>query len=390
MIMRILNLLLLLSATSAFCQSPVPPGATLEKIATGFQFVEGPVWKNGTGLLFSDINGNKMYKWSSDSGATVFMNPSNNSNGLTFDGQGRLVFCQMGYRRVARVETDGSRTSLASTWKGKALNSPNDVVVKSDGAIFFTDPDYNIPTGQKKELSFCGIYRINQLGDLQLLDSTLQEPNGICFSPDETKFYVNDSGKRIIYVWDVVDDSAIANKRQFAVMATSSGNADGMKADSSGNIFSAGPLGIWVFSPSGATLDTILVPGQTTNCNWGDSDRKTLYITAGNSVYRIRLAKATGIDRYNLVRPSHFKLYSNFPNPFNPETIISYQLSAVGRVTLKVYDILGRELATLVNDIQTQGKHAVTFNASSLTSGTYLYKLESNSQSEFGKMVLMK
>ena len=386
-------------AIASFAQSPVPPGAKVEKLATGFLQVEGPVWYNGTGLksakdstlLFSDIAGNTMYEYFPATGnSTAFLKPSDSSNGITFDREGRLVFCQMGFRRVVRMDSDGVITPLASTFRGKKFNSPNDVVVKSDGAIFFTDPPFNIPPGEKQELTFSGIYRISPSGSVQLLDSMLAYPNGICFSPDESRLYVNDSEVRIIYVWDVVDDSVLANKRVFATMKPT-GYADGMKVDSSGNLFSAGPLGIWVFDKNGNCLDTILIPEQTSNCNWGDADRKTLYITASKSLYRIRLANLTGVkvEGDNLHMPS-FRLFPNFPNPFNPSTAISYQLPDVSHVTLKVYDLLGRQVRTLISGIEEPGLHQVEFDGGSFSSGIYFYRLETGSLTETKEMVLLK
>lgn len=388
---RISFLVVLLLASAASAQSPVPTDAKLEKIATGFSFVEGPLWKDGA-LLFSDISASKIYRWDPvTKSAAPFLDPSYNSNGLTLDAEGNLVFCQMGYRRVVRMDSNKNVTPLASTYDGKKFNSPNDLVVMSDGSIFFTDPDYNVPAGQKKELSFCGIYRISPSGDVQLLDSTLQEPNGICFSPDETKLYVNDSGKRIIYMWEVVDDSIITGRRVFATMVTTSGNADGMKTDSIGNIFSAGPLGIWVFSPNGAVLDTILVPGQTTNCNWGDADRKTLYITAGNSVYRIRLASTpTGIEGANRTPPQTFRLYSNYPNPFNTTTNVWFRIAKFGFVSLKVYNVLGQETETLVNEVRQPGSYTVRFDGGRLPSGIYFCRMSSSNFVGTEKMMLLK
>jgi gluconolactonase len=374
-------------------QSPVPQNASVEMIAGGFQFVEGPVWKDGVGLLFSDIPANKVYQWAPGAGVSVFRSPSGNSNGLTFDAQGRLVMTQTGNRRIARIESTGEETVLAATYTGKKLNSPNDVVVKSDGSIFFTDPPFNIPAGQKAELGFSGIYRISPYGSLQLLDASLNEPNGICFSPDETKLYVNNSSERVIYVWDVVNDSTITNKRRFASM-NPVGYADGMKIDAAGNVFCSGPLGVWVFSPGGVVLDTIQVPGQTSNCNWGDASRKTLYITSGTAVYRIRLM-TTGVEDSAPREGQLDELRGNYPNPFNPATAISYQLSAVSFVTLKVYDILGREVALLVHELRQSGIHNVRWNAAGYPSGVYLLQLtlqkESNKLSrQVNKMILSK
>ena len=277
----------------SYAQSPVPKGAELELIADGFQFVEGPVWNDSLGLLFSDMPANKIYRWTPEDSISIFLDPSGNSNGLTYDLMQSLILTQTGLRRVARLVSNGSQTSLTHSFDGKKFNSPNDIVVKSDGSIFFTDPPFNIPQGQKQELSFAGIYRISPTGSLMLLDSSLTLPNGICFSPDESMLYVNDSQARIIYVWDVVGDSTIVNKRKFASI-TPVGYADGMKVDLSGNLYCAGPLGVWIFASNGTVLDTIMVPGHTTNINWGGKDGKTLYITAGNSVYRINFSEQNG------------------------------------------------------------------------------------------------
>jgi gluconolactonase len=376
-------------AFSVFAQSPVPEGANLETIMTGLKFVEGPVWKDSVGLLFSDMNANTIYKWTPDSGKSVFLFPSDTSNGLTYDLQGRLIMAQCGLRRVSRLNSDGTETSLASGYKGKRLNSPNDLAVKFDGAIFFTDPPFNIPTGKRQQLSFAGIYRISPSGALQLLDSTLALPDGICFSPDQTKLYVNDSQVRIIYVWDVVDDSLITNKRKFASIRPY-GYADGMKTDSAGNLFCVGPMGVWVFSPAGTLLDTILVPGTTSNRNWGDADRKTLYITGGNSVYRIRLTETTGIDKIDQSSVNSFGLNQNYPNPFNPSTTIEYSIGKAGFVNLKIYNVLGRKIKTLINTKEDAGNYAVRFDANHLNSGIYFYSIHSGNFVQYKKMLLLK
>jgi sugar lactone lactonase YvrE len=283
------GIIILLSNFFMFCQSPVPQDSELEKIADGFQFVEGPVWMDGVGILFSDIPANIVYQWSDATGTKEYLNPSGNSNGLALDSQNRLILAQHGNRRLARIETDGNETALATHYDGKRLNSPNDIAVKSDGSIFFTDPPYGI-SHEQEELGFYGIYRLSPAGTLQLLDNSLQRPNGIAFSPDETKLYVGDSESNIIYIWNVIGDTLIIDKQQFAHMSGPS-SSDGMKVDNEGNLFATGPFGVWVFSPDGAVLDTIDVPGQTTNCNWGDDDRKTLYITSGSAVYRIRIGE---------------------------------------------------------------------------------------------------
>jgi gluconolactonase len=280
---------LLVAPFFAIAQSPVPPEAKVEVISTGIKWGEGPLWKDGR-LLFSDVGGNIMYQWSpTEKTTTPYMQPSNTSNGLALDNQGRMVFCQSGLRRIAREEAIGNIVSLASSYKGKEFNEPNDLVVKSDGSIFFTDPNF----GHTSDIGFQGIYRISPSGVVQLLDSTFDKPNGICFSPDEKKLYVDDSPKHAIYMWDVVNDSTIANKKLFYTIPVNA-NVDGMKTDRNGNVYCSGPTGIWIILPSGLLVDKIATPQHTNNCCWGDADGKTLYITGWNSVYRIRLAASTG------------------------------------------------------------------------------------------------
>lgn len=384
------------SFDTVFAQSPIPSGAKPVQITTGIEQPEGPVWKDGVGLLFSDIKDNKIYKWTQNGGKQIYLNPSDSSNGLTLDRQGRLILTQMRLRRVSRQESDGTITPLASTYAGKKFNSPNDVVVKSNGSVFFTDPNYNIPYPYKSELGFQGIYRISPAGSLVLLDKTLNEPNGICFSPDETKLYVNDTVGGIIWVWDVLNDSTITNKRKFFTVPVSGGYTDGMKIDPSGNIYCAGSNGIWIVSPNGIYIDRIAMTDSPSNCNWGDADRKTLYITAGSSVYRITLniTDVKGPDSKTGMNKS-FQLFPNYPNPFNPSTIIGYRLPASSNVELKIYDSLGRESVTLVNQFQPSGNYKIDFkgrrsDGSSLASGVYFYTLRAGDFAETKKMLLLK
>ncbi len=375
----VLFFLIIFICSISFAQSPIPEGAIIEKLRTGFLQPEGPIWKDGVGLLFSDIRANRIYCWSPiDSSLTTYLYPSDSSNGLTYDQQGRLILTQMAKRRVSRQETNGSITVLTSTYNGKKYNSPNDLVVKSDGSIFFTDPDFNTPKGQTKEMGFKGVFRISPFGAVYALDSTtFDKPNGICFSPDEKRLYVNESPKRIIYVWDVINDSLLSNKR---VLYTIPGidyqnYADGMKVDELGNIYCTGPGGIWIISPSGSYIDKIVMSETPSNCAWGNADRKTLYVTAGASLYRIRLS-TTGIIRdqgQNL--PLDFKLYQNYPNPFNPTTNLEYRISNSGFVTLKIYDTLGREISTLVNEEKPAGAYNAIWNADGYASGLYFCKL---------------
>ncbi len=374
----IVVVVLLQSSESLYPQSIIPETAKLETLAVGLKQPEGPVWVDGLGLLFSDIMNNKIYLWSPETRQlSTYLSPSDSSNGLTLDRQGRLVLTQMAKRRIARRETDGTIVPLAEKFLGKKFNSPNDIVVKSDGSIFFTDPDFNVPAGQSKELPYKGIYRLNTNGTLYLLDSTFDKPNGICFSPDETKLYVNESQQRKIYVWDVVNDTAIANKRLLYTIQTN-GYADGMKVDSAGNIYCTGPTGVWVISPQGSLLGKISTPLNPSNCAWGDADRKTLYITAGygqGMLYRIRLA-TTGIGEQLHLQPQSINVSQNYPNPFNPSTTIYYTIPRQGTVSIKVYDSIGRAVATLVNAQQTAGNYEVVLDGTMLASGIYFYQLQ--------------
>ncbi len=379
-----------------------PLNAQVEELATGFLQPEGPVWKDGTGLLFSDIRANKIYCWSPyDSSITEFMNPSDSSNGLTFDLDSNLILSQMAKRRVSRRESDGTITPLAETFDGKRFNSPNDLVVKSDGSIFFTDPDFNTPVGQPKEMGFQGVFRLSGNGNIQVLDSTtFDKPNGICFSPDESKLYVNESPLRIIYVWDVVDDSTITNRRVFFTIPGMDyvHYADGMKVDLEGNLYCTGPGGVWVISPDGVCIDTILVPSNPSNCNWGDEDRKTLYITAGSSLYRIRLEQGS-IKEPGSVPSGSLELNQNYPNPFSPSTKITYTIPSMEtgiNVSLRVYDLLGCEVVTLVKGMQPAGEYSVDWNGTNsaghkVESGVYLCQLKSNNgYVDTKKMILLK
>ncbi|MGE5846407.1 MAG: SMP-30/gluconolactonase/LRE family protein [Ignavibacteria bacterium] len=376
----------------SFAQSPVPDDAVLEKIAGGFQFVEGPVWNDTLGLLFSDMNGNKIYRWTEEDSAVIYLSPSANSNGLAYDLSGKLIIAQTGLRRMALRDSSGTIISIADTFNGKKLNSPNDIAVKSDGSIFFTDPDFNIPQGQQRQLSFKGIFRISPEGTLTVLDTTFDKPNGICFSPDESKLYVNESPNGKIYVWDVENDLTITNKQLFYTIPLG-GYADGMKVDTAGNLYCTGPTGVWVISPAGVYLDKIAMPqgaANPSNCNWGDNDRNTLYITAGTSVYRIRLAETVGVkDRGAL--PEQMELYQNYPNPFNPSTNFGFRISNFGLVSLKIYDVLGNEITTVVEGEFTPGEYVFPFSADVLlSSGTYFYQLHSGEFIQTKKLIFMK
>lgn len=269
----------------------VPDDARIEKLAGGFRFTEGPVWdRTGNRLLFSDIPANQIKQWTPDGKVTTFREPSGNSNGLTFDRQGRLIACEHGNRRVSRTEKNGKVVTLAERYGEKRLNSPNDVVVKSDGSIYFTDPPYGIRPEQQ-ELSFQGVYRLVPGGKLTLLAQDFDRPNGLAFSPDEKVLYIADSSRRMhVRAFDVRADGTLANGRVFAELRSNEeGAPDGMKVDREGNVYCTGPGGVWVFAPNGNHLGTIKPPEVPANCAWGDADGRTLYMTARTGLYRIRL-----------------------------------------------------------------------------------------------------
>ena len=262
----------------------------VEKIAEGFEFTEGPLWHPDGFLLFSDIPANKIYKWQPEQKIEIFRQPSGNANGNTLDLLGRLLTAEHGNRRLSLTKQDGLLVTLVSHYQGKRLNSPNDLVVKSDGSIYFTDPPYGIKSEQE-ELGFYGVYRLAPDGRLTMLVDDFVRPNGIVFSPDETKLYVNDSQRGHIRVFEVKPDGTLEKGQLFAKLKPPSqeGAADGMKVDIQGNVYSTGPGGIWIFSPAGDLLGIIETPEAPANLAWGDSDYKTLYITARTSLYRIRL-----------------------------------------------------------------------------------------------------
>lgn len=277
----------------------LPEGAEVEHLANGFEFTEGPLWNAEEGyLLFSDMPGDVMRRWWEKTGEVEEVRkPSNISNGLTYDTDGRLVACEHATSRVTRTEHDGTTTTLASHYHGKELNSPNDVVVKSDGKIYFTDP----PAGRTaqfgierpQELDFQGVFMLSaEGGEQRLLVDDFEMPNGLCFSPDETLLYINDTARMHIRVFDVRADGTIENGRVFFEEKDpgdlGEGNPDGMKVDERGNVYCTGPGGIWAISAGGEHLGIIHVPEKTANFNWGGADWSTLYITASTSIYRVQ------------------------------------------------------------------------------------------------------
>lgn len=288
----------------------VPRDASVERVATGFGFAEGPVWSPDGYLLFSDPNENRIYRWSPDGQVSVYRTNSGytganiaeygqpGSNGLAIDRDGRLTILEHGNRRVTRLEKNGTLTVLADRYEGRRLNSPNDLVYKSDGALYFTDPPFGLPKAfddSRKELPYSGVFRLAD-GRLTLVANELTGPNGIAFSPDEHYLYVTDwdTLHKVVMRYEVNRDGTLAAGRVFFDMTSAAGQEalDGMKVDRAGNLFVSGPGGVWVLSPEGRHLGTIRLPELPANMAWGDADGRTLYFTARTGIYRMRLATA--------------------------------------------------------------------------------------------------
>ena len=280
----------------------VDENAEVEQIATGFTFTEGPIWMSDGSLHFSDMPGDKRRRWHPDEGVTVLRDPSNKCNGMTLDNDGNLIVCEHVTSSVVREKPDGTRETLATHWQGKELNSPNDVVVASDGSIIFTDPTYGRMPGfgleREQDLDFQGVYRLPAGGgDIELLIDDFMQPNGLCFSPDESLLYINDTTRAHIRVFDVGPKHALSNGRVFAENIgdgdlAKGGLVDGMKIDEQGNVYVTGPEGVWVFGTDGEHLGTIEVPESVGNINWGGDDWRSLYIPSSTSVYRVRMKVA--------------------------------------------------------------------------------------------------
>jgi gluconolactonase len=289
----------------------VPPGARIERLADGHRWLEGPVWDaRAGGLFFSDVERNAVFLWRPGAGAKLFLAPSGYSgsapfagrepgaNGLALDAEGRLVLCQHGDRRIVRRERDGSLTPLAERYQGKRLNSPNDVIVARDGSLLFTDPPFGLPRtfeDPAKELPWQGVYRLAPSGELELLTRELAAPNGIGLSPDERSLYLSNAQREDPrwMVFPILESGRLGKGRELfdgtALAARYPGVPDGLDLDESGNLFAAGPGGIYVLSPEGSHLGSLIFGVATSNVAFG-GDGHDLYVTASSALYRIRLA----------------------------------------------------------------------------------------------------
>lgn len=353
-------------------QPRIKNNATVERIATGYKFLEGPLWVNNLGLLFSDIQGNTVYlRSASTQQITPYFTPSGGGNGLALDLDGNLLVAQQNKRTMAKL-IDGKEVTIAATFEGKKLNSPNDIAVKSDGSIFFTDPPYGVTPAQE-ELKFYGIYRLSPEGTLQVLDKSLNKPNGIAFSPDESKLYVSNTEERKIYCWDVLKDSTLANKREFFAMKPQ-GNADGMTVDENGYIYCTGPMGVWVIAPNGSVVDTIMVPEKATNCAFGDPDGQSLYVTSGVSLYRVRNTTVTSVDD-NAFSDAENPLGGIHPNPVAGKAFIPVPVDRESYVKLEIIDADGKVMEVLHEGNLSQGVHSFSWQCTDVENGIYFAHL---------------
>ena len=265
---------------------PLLGRGALEKVRGGFTFTEGPVWIASKGvLLFSDIPADTINQLQPPTAVTVFRRPSGAANGLGIDPQGRLIASEGDNRRVSRTLTDGTVVTVAERWQGKRLNSPNDNITRSDGTVYFTDPPYGLPSGQARELDFQGVFRVDPAGTLHLESMDMNRPNGVTLSPDEKTLYVDDSVAGLVRRFPVRPDGSLGAPTRF-VSAT---GGDGMAMDDAGNLYVATNAGVQVYQPNGTPWGLIPVPEVPSNCAFGGSDRKTLYITAKTSLYRVTL-----------------------------------------------------------------------------------------------------
>jgi gluconolactonase len=272
-------------------------GDSVETVAEGLVFTEGPLWLPDGSLLFQDVKAEKSYKVTPDGKLHLLREQTGAANGQTFDAEGRIIFCEQTGRRVSRMNPDGSNVeTVVETWQGARLNSPNDIVARADGLVYFTDPPYGVAP-ENRELHFQGVFALDSLGVARLILDDFEKPNGLAFSPDEQTLYVCDTARYHVRAFTIEKSGALAvgSGRVFATQDPGQpGGPDGLKVDSEGRVYVAVALGVWVYEPDGTLLGILSLPQRPSNLNWGDPDGKTLFITAVDHVYRVRF-KSPGL-----------------------------------------------------------------------------------------------
>lgn len=276
-----------LKADSPRFRELIAEDAKLERVAGGFGFTEGPVWDPRGFLYVSDEEKNRLSRVYPDGRVETLLDIGD-PDGSTLDAHGHFVTTASVLRAIIRVEPDGKYKVLADRYDGKRFNSPNDIILGPDGALYFTDPTLDLPKGERQELPFQGVYRLGEDGSVRLLTRDLVQPNGLAFSPDGRRLYIDDTERREIRVYDVAASGELENGRLFGREEGRGGVPDGMRVDTKGNVFVTGPGGIWLWDADGAHIGTIVLPESAANLNWGDADYRTLYITARTSVYRLK------------------------------------------------------------------------------------------------------
>jgi gluconolactonase len=280
-------------------------GDSVETIADGLVFTEGPLWLPDGSLLFQDVKAEKTYKVSPEGKLSLLREDTGAANGQTFDSEGRVVFCEQNGRRISRMDLDGSNVeTVVETWQGARLNSPNDVVARRDGLVYFTDPPYGVAPADR-QLHFQGVYALDGLGVLRLILDDFEKPNGLAFSPDESTLYVCDTARYHVRAFTIEKSGAlvVGSGRVFVTLDPGqAGGPDGMKVDLEGRVYVAVALGVWVFEPTGKLLGILSLPQRPSNLNWGDRDGKTLFITAVDHVYKVRF-KVAGLTPPHLPGP---------------------------------------------------------------------------------------
>lgn len=386
--------LLLLYAPVAFGQvSPVPPGAELERLIDGVAFGEGPLWHPDGYLLYSELNADRIMQFDPQTSQTnVFLEPTGTPNGLAFDMDRRLTMCRRDAADIARLESDGSITVLASEYDQTPFNGPNDITIRSDNVIFFTDPNRTEAPDR-----FDGVYALHTNGEVLRIDSTLNFSNGITLSPSEDRLYVNAARDRTIYVYERQGDSTYANRQVFAAIPEAS-YLDGMKTDVSGRLYVTGGGGIWIYSSGGMLLEHLPMGGFTTNLNWGEADYRTLYVTQINSLHRIEV-NADGfvlLDTESDERlPGKARLLRSFPNPFQESTDVVLELGSATAVEVTVYDLMGRVVRILERGYLPPGIHHLRWDGRDTqghkaASGIYLCRLTAGTSSHARTIVLIQ